>query len=170
MVFNVPIMAISLSQPNSSHSINETPGLLHSISTQRHTTFGDDRSDLSAHSTHTQTPRDSTSPPPPPDQELSPDSWVPIQTKCSHLTLGFQLRRSAKQFLPTAAAAPQPPGHGNILFYSIISWTLLCILHGSSNTLCTDLTVGVPLAGTPRCQGLYDHHLILYLAGQTGCQ
>ena len=41
MVFNAPIMAISLSQPNSSHSINETPGLLHSISTQRHTTFGD---------------------------------------------------------------------------------------------------------------------------------
>ena len=40
MVFNAPIMAISLSQPNSSHSINETPGLLHSISTQRHTTFG----------------------------------------------------------------------------------------------------------------------------------
>ena len=31
MVFNAPIMAISLSQPNSPHSINETPGLLHSI-------------------------------------------------------------------------------------------------------------------------------------------
>ena len=45
MVFNAPIMAISLSQPNSSHSINETPGLLHSISTQRHTTFGDPESD-----------------------------------------------------------------------------------------------------------------------------
>ena len=155
MVFNAPIMAISLSQPNSSHSINETPGLLHSISTQRHTTFGDDRSDtrsdLSAHSTHTQTPRNSTSPPPP-DQELSPDSWVPIQTKCSHLTLGFQHSRSAKQSLPTAAAAPQPPGHGNIFFCSIISWTLLCIPHGSSNALYTDLIVGVPLAGTPRCQ------------------
>ena len=41
MVFNAPIMAISLSQPNSSHSINETLGLLHSISTQGHTTFGD---------------------------------------------------------------------------------------------------------------------------------
>ena len=50
MVFNALIMAISLSQPNSPHSINETPGLhsineapglLHSISTQRHTTFGD---------------------------------------------------------------------------------------------------------------------------------
>ena len=40
MVFNAPIMAISLSQPNNPHSINETPGLLHSISTQRHTTFG----------------------------------------------------------------------------------------------------------------------------------
>ncbi len=45
MVFNAPIMAISLSQPNSSHSINETPGLLHSISTQRHITFGDPESD-----------------------------------------------------------------------------------------------------------------------------
>ncbi|KAL5582150.1 hypothetical protein UlMin_014592 [Ulmus minor] len=41
MVFNAPIMAISSMQPNSSHSINETPGLLHSINTQRHTTFGD---------------------------------------------------------------------------------------------------------------------------------
>ena len=40
MVFNAPIMAISLSQPNNSHSIDETPGLPHSISTQRHTTFG----------------------------------------------------------------------------------------------------------------------------------
>ena len=48
MVFNALIMAISLSQPNSPHSINETlglqsiketPGLLHSISSQRHTTF-----------------------------------------------------------------------------------------------------------------------------------
>ena len=46
MVFNAPIMAISLSQPNSSHSIKETPGLLHSISTQRHTTFGDPGSDI----------------------------------------------------------------------------------------------------------------------------
>ena len=26
------------------------------------------------------------------------------------------------------------------------------------------------MAGTPRCQGLHDHHLILYLAGQTGCR
>ena len=157
MVFNAPIMAISLSQPNSPHSINETPGLhsiketpglLLSISTQRHTTFGDDRSDLSAHSTHTQTPRDSTSPPPP-DQELSPDSWVPTQTKCSHLTLGFLHRRSAKQSLPTATAAPQPPGHGNIFFCSIISWTLLSIPRGSPNTPYTDLTVGAPSAGTP---------------------
>ena len=50
MVFNAPIMAISLSQPNSPHSIKETPGLhsiketpglLLSISTQRHATFGD---------------------------------------------------------------------------------------------------------------------------------
>ena len=72
-----------------------------------------------------------------------------LQTKCSHLTLGFLHRRSAKQTLPTATAAPQPPGHGNIFFCSIIIWTLLCILHGSSNTLYTDLTVGVPLAGTP---------------------
>ena len=78
MVFNAPIMAISLSQPNSPHSINETlglhsinktPGLLHSISTQRHTTFG------GSPIRQTQTPRDSTSPPP--DQVLSPDSWVP---------------------------------------------------------------------------------------------
>ena len=49
MVFNVPIMAISLSQPNSSHSINETPGLLHSISTQRHTTFGGPPEEISDH-------------------------------------------------------------------------------------------------------------------------
>ena len=72
-----------------------------------------------------------------------------LQTKSSHLTLGFQHRRSAKQSLPTAAAAPQPPGHGNIFFCSTISWTLLCIPLGSSNALYTDLTVGVPLAGTP---------------------
>ena len=72
MVFNAPIMAISLSQPNSSHSINETPGLLHSISTQRHKTFGDPRSDTSQ---YTLRYSDSTSPPP--DQVLSPDSWVP---------------------------------------------------------------------------------------------
>ena len=88
MVFNALIMAISLSQPNSPHSTNETPGLhsineapglLHSISTQRHTTFRGTPDRISDHSSlssiHTQTPRDSTSPPP--DQELSPDSWVP---------------------------------------------------------------------------------------------
>ena len=93
MVFNAPIMAISPRQRNSSHSIKETPSLLHSISTQRHTTFGEARSDPGITSSNhtldqtydqtsqfilsdTQTPRDSTSPPPP-DQELSPDSWVP---------------------------------------------------------------------------------------------
>ena len=42
MVFNAPIMAISLSQPNSPHSMNETLGLLHSISTPRDTTFGEE--------------------------------------------------------------------------------------------------------------------------------
>ena len=161
MVFNVPIMAISPRQPNSSHSINETPGLLHSISTQRHTTFGDIEqtpritSPLRLSATlglPWSTPssplpsqglspdpwappaRDSTSPPP--DQGLSPDSWVPTPP-------------SAKPVLPTATAVPQPPGHGNIFFCSIIIWTLLCIPRGSSNTICTDLTVGVPLAGTP---------------------
>ena len=120
MVFNAPIMAISLSQPNSPHSIKETPGLhsieetpglLLSISTQRHTTFGG--------------PRNHTS-----DQTLSDTQTLRLlllQTKCSHLTLGFLHRRSAKQSLPTATAAPQPPGHGNIFFCSIISWTLLCI-------------------------------------------
>ena len=46
MVFNALIMAISLSQPNSPHSIKETPGLLHAISTQRHTTLGDPESYL----------------------------------------------------------------------------------------------------------------------------
>ena len=139
MVFNAPIMAISLSQPNSSHSINETPGLLHPISTQRHTTFGghpiDPRSDPSQLTQHI--------------LRLQETLRLLFQTKCSHLTLGFLHGRSAKQSLPTATAAPQPPGHGNIIFCSIISWTLLCILHGSSNTICTDLTVGVPLAGTP---------------------
>ena len=131
MVFNAPIMAISPRQPNSSHSINETPGLLHSISTQRHTTFGGHRSDTFQYTLrHEETLR------------------LLLQTKCSHLTLGFLHRRSAKQSLPTAAA-PQPPGHGNIFFCSIIIWTLLCIPRGSSNTICTDLTVGVPLAGTP---------------------
>ena len=34
-------MLICSRQPNSPHSINETLGLLHSINTQRHTTFGD---------------------------------------------------------------------------------------------------------------------------------
>ena len=115
MVFNAPIMAISLSQPNSPHSINETPGLhsinktpglLYSISTQRHTTFGDPESHPLS---DTQTLR------------------LLLQTKCSHMTLGFLHRRSAKQTLPTATAAPQPPGHGNIFFCSIIFWTLLCI-------------------------------------------
>ena len=131
MVFNAPIMTINPRQPNSSHSINETPGLLHSISTQRHTTFVD----IGTHySIHSQTLRDSTSPPP--DQVLS-------------LTLGFLHRRSAKQSLPTATATPQPPGRGNIFFCSIIIWTLLCIPQGSPNTIFTDLTVGVPLAGTP---------------------
>ena len=57
MVFNAPIMAINLSQPNSSHSINETPSLLHSISTQRHTTFGDDRSDTSQLNTYSDSKR-----------------------------------------------------------------------------------------------------------------
>ena len=62
MVFNAPIMAISLSQPNSSHSINKTPGLLHSISTQRHTTFGDpgsypDQTPLSSLSTYSDSKR-----------------------------------------------------------------------------------------------------------------
>ena len=133
MVFNAPIMAISLSQPNSSHSINETPGLLHSISTQRHTTFGDPESYPESHPlSDTQTLR-----------------LLLHQTKGSHLTLGFLHCRSAKQSFPTATAAPQSPGHGNIFFCSIISWTLLSILDGSSNTICTDLTVGVPLAGTP---------------------
>ena len=82
MVFNAPIMAISLSQPNSSHSINETPGLLHSISTQRHTTFGDPRSD----------PRSSIS------QILRLIDTLRLlllQTKSSHLTLGFLFRPSA---------------------------------------------------------------------------
>ena len=144
MVLNALIMAISLSQPNSPHSINETPGLhsinetpglLHSISTQRHTTFGDARmisliTLLSA-------------------EHIQETLRLLLQTKCSHLTLGFLHRRSAKQSLPTATAAPQPPGHGNIFFCSIIIWTLLCIPRGSPNIIFTDLTVGVPLAGTP---------------------
>ena len=114
MVFNALIMAISLSQPNSSHSINETPGLLHSISTQRHTTFGDIGSDsqITSHITLSDT------------QTLR---LLLLSTKCSHLTLGFLHGRSAKQSLPTATAAPQPPGHGNIFFRSIIIWTLLCL-------------------------------------------
>ena len=49
MVFNAPIMVINLSQPNSSHSINETLGLLHSISTQRDTTFGGSGTDSWRH-------------------------------------------------------------------------------------------------------------------------
>ena len=49
MVFNAPFMAISSMQPNSPHSINETLGLLHSISTQRDTSFGG-RSDLTYNS------------------------------------------------------------------------------------------------------------------------
>ena len=78
-VFNAPIMAISSMQPNSSHSINEASGLLHSINTQRHTTFGDG-------STLTQTlrlpatlglPWSTTSSLLPPNQGLLLDSWVP---------------------------------------------------------------------------------------------
>ena len=41
MAFNALIMVISSLQPNSPYSINETLGLLHSINTQRDTTFGD---------------------------------------------------------------------------------------------------------------------------------
>lgn len=124
-------------QPNSPHSIKEAPSLLHSISTPRDTTLGEDNRQTLRH-THlifpalrSETPR------------------LLFQTKCSHLTLGFLHRRSAKPALPTATAAPQPPGHGNIFFCSIIIWTLLCIPRGSPNTRFTDLTVGVPLAGTP---------------------
>jgi hypothetical protein len=144
MVFNALIMAISLSQPNSPHSINETPGLqsiketpglLLSISTQRHTTFRG--AEIISLNTHLSA------------QHNQETLRLLLQTKGSHLTLGFLHRRSAKQSLPTASAAPQPPGHGNIFFCSIISWTLFCIPRGSSNTLYTDLTVGVPLAGTP---------------------
>ena len=110
MVFNAPIMTISPRQPNSSHSINETPGLLHSISTQRHTTFGGHRLDTTQLKLrHEETLR------------------LLLQTKCSHLTLGFLHRRSANPVLPTATVAPQPPGHDNIFFCSIIIWTLLCI-------------------------------------------
>ena len=125
MVFNALIMAISLSQPNSPHSINETPGLhsineapglLHSISTQRHTTFGGPR--IISLITHLSAQH---------ILRLQETLRLLLQTKCSHLTLGFLHRRSAKQSLPTATAAPQPPGHGNIFFCSIISWTLLCI-------------------------------------------
>ena len=168
MFFNAPIMAISLSQPNSPHSINETPGLhsiketpglLHSISTQRHTTFWGPRIiPLIRHLSAQRILR------------FQETLRLLFQTKSSHLTLGFLHRCSAKQPLPTAIAAPQPPGHGNIFFCSIIIWTLLCIPRGSPNTIFTNLTVGVPLAGTPQCQGLHDHHLILCLAGQTGCQ
>ena len=145
MAFNAPIMAISSLQPNSLYSINETLGLLHSINTQRDTTFGGSRTDNSTHTCN---------------------SWITLDplhlvlllfetlrlllpTKSSHLTLMFQHRRSYKPIMPTAIVASQPPGHGNISFCFIISWTLLSILHGSSNTICTDLIVGVPLAGTP---------------------
>ena len=69
IVFNALIMAISLSQPNSPHSINETPGLLHSISTQRHTTFGDRQSDI---------------------LRLQETLRLLPPTKSSYLTLGFR--------------------------------------------------------------------------------
>ena len=59
MVFNAPIMVISPMQPNSSHSINEAPGFLHSINTQRHTTFGG--------------PLDSNS-----ETQTSSDSWTTL--------------------------------------------------------------------------------------------
>jgi len=89
MVFNAPIMAISLSQPNSPQAFNETPGLPHPRNTQRHTTFGD--IDQSSHNTLSES------------QTLR---LLRFQTKCSHLTLGFLHRRSAKQTLPSATAAP----------------------------------------------------------------
>lgn len=171
MVFNAPIMAISLSQPNSSHSINETPGLLHSISTQRHTTFG---GPLNTHRSiylynSQSTLRYS-------DQGLHltfgllllQTLRLHLPTKYFHLTIGFLYRRSAKPSMPTAAVAPQPPGHDNIFFRSIVIWTLLSIHTDLPILSCTDLTVRVPLAGTPWCQGLHAHHLILCLAGQTG--
>ena len=115
MVFNAPIMAISPMQPNSPHTINETLGLLHSIDTQRHTTFGG--SPVRHTLRHTQQLFD----------YLGLLHLVLLQTKgshltlgfllletlhlllptkCSHLTLVFQHRRSAKPVLPTATAAP----------------------------------------------------------------
>ena len=78
MVFNAPIMAISLNQPNSSHSINEAPGLLYSINTQRHTTFWgplDSNSDTQTSSNSWTTWSNPSSPPP--NKGLSPDSGVP---------------------------------------------------------------------------------------------
>ena len=101
VVFNAPIMAISLSQPNSSHSINETLGLLHSISTQRHTTFGGDGSERSDG-----LDRSNRSDPSQYTLRYEETLHLLLQTKCSHLTLGFLHRRSAKQALPTATAAP----------------------------------------------------------------
>ena len=112
MVFNALIMAISLSQPNSPHSINETPGLqsikktpglLHSISTQRHTTFGEAPSDPRGGSLRSPMrlqidPRSDTRS----DTSLGSNSDsqqlldylgllhpVLLQTKGSHLTLGL---------------------------------------------------------------------------------
>ena len=133
MVFNAPIMAISLNQPNSSHSINETPGLLHSISTQRHTTFGGTPRSTLRHSYSAtlgilhlvllQTKGSHLTL----GLLLLETIRLLLSTKCSHLTLGFLHYRSAKPVMPTATAAPQPPGYGNTFFRSIIIWTLLCI-------------------------------------------
>ena len=137
MVFNVPIMAISSMQPNSPHSINETLGILHSINTQRHTTFGgiptqsclrhlDFQQLLDylglLHLVLLQTKGSHLTL----GFLLLETLRLLLQTKGSHLTLGFQHHRSAKPVLPTATAAPQTPGHGNIFFRSIIPWILLC--------------------------------------------
>jgi len=166
-------MAISLSQPNNSHSINETPGLLHSISTQRHTTVG---GPLNTHRLSIPTTPNLRL------DTLTKGSHLTLglllletlrlllSTKCSYLTHGFLHHRSAKLALPTAIAVPQPPSHGNIFFRSIVIWTLFSIHMVLPILSCTDLTVRVPLASTPQCEGLHTHHLILCLASQTVCQ
>ena len=54
--------------------------------------------------------------------------------------------------MPSKPCLPPPrhtPGHGNIFHYSTISTFLLSTHTGHFYNRCTDLTVGVPLAGTP---------------------
>ena len=102
----LPLWPFSSMRPNSPHSINETLSLLHSINTQKHTTFGDG---WTIHHHSTIFGRSSLT-----RLHIFGNSWATLDllhlvlllTKSSHPTLGFQHCHSAKPVLPTTTTVP----------------------------------------------------------------